>query len=135
MDTNKQTDTQTDKPNLYIDILKGSNLPALVNKIMKGQFAPVRGPYSPLFKQVSCISFNKKIDILKLFTNKRQLSVNILVNRKNCVKMKKKKFQKRCSLEKRSMKEKLTLKVVRELTILVRQKKIQLLKSWGFEHF
>ena len=44
----------------YNYILKGSNLPALVNKIMKGQFAPVRGPYSPLFKQVSFISFNKK---------------------------------------------------------------------------
>ena len=30
----------------------GSNLPALVNKIMKGQFAPIRGSYSPLFKQL-----------------------------------------------------------------------------------
>ena len=29
-----------------------SNLPALVNKIMKGQFAPIRGNYSPLFKQL-----------------------------------------------------------------------------------
>ena len=26
---------------------EGSNLPALVNKIMKGQFAPIRGNYSP----------------------------------------------------------------------------------------
>ncbi len=34
-------------------VLQGSNLPALVNKIMKGQFAPIRGPYSPLFKQES----------------------------------------------------------------------------------
>ena len=31
---------------------EGSNLPALVNKIMKGQFAPIRGNYSPLFKQL-----------------------------------------------------------------------------------
>ena len=31
---------------------EGSNLPALVNKIMKGQFAPIRGAYSPLFKQL-----------------------------------------------------------------------------------
>ena len=30
----------------------GSNLPALVNKIMVGQFAPIRGNYSPLFKQL-----------------------------------------------------------------------------------
>ncbi len=30
----------------------GSNLPALVNKIMRGQFAPIRGDYSPLFKQL-----------------------------------------------------------------------------------
>ncbi len=35
------------------NVLQGSNLPALVNKIMKGQFAPIRGPYSPLFKQES----------------------------------------------------------------------------------
>ena len=31
---------------------EGSNLPALVNKIMKGQFAPIRGNYTPLFKQL-----------------------------------------------------------------------------------
>ena len=31
---------------------EGSNLPALVNKIMRGQFAPIRGDYSPLFKQI-----------------------------------------------------------------------------------
>ena len=31
---------------------EGSNLPALVNKIMRGQFAPIRGDYSPLFKQL-----------------------------------------------------------------------------------
>nr|XP_053652731.1 serine/threonine-protein kinase Nek8-like [Cherax quadricarinatus] len=30
----------------------GSNLPALVNKIMKGQFAPIKGNYSPGFKQL-----------------------------------------------------------------------------------
>ncbi|CAL1274048.1 unnamed protein product [Larinioides sclopetarius] len=30
---------------------EGSNLPALVNKIVKGQFAPVKGNYSPGFKQ------------------------------------------------------------------------------------
>lgn len=29
---------------------EGSNLPALVNKIMKGQFAPIRGNYSPEFR-------------------------------------------------------------------------------------
>ena len=31
---------------------EGSNLPALVNKIMRGQFAPIRGNYSYLFKQL-----------------------------------------------------------------------------------
>jgi serine/threonine protein kinase len=31
---------------------EGSNLPALVNKIMRGQFAPIRGQYSPLLKQL-----------------------------------------------------------------------------------
>jgi serine/threonine protein kinase len=31
---------------------EGSNLPALVNKIMKGQFEPIRGNYSPLFKKL-----------------------------------------------------------------------------------
>ncbi len=31
---------------------EGSNLPALVNKIMKGQFAPVRGNYSQEFKKL-----------------------------------------------------------------------------------
>ncbi|CAH1787997.1 unnamed protein product [Owenia fusiformis] len=31
---------------------EGSNLPALVNKIMKGQFAPVKGNYSPEFKML-----------------------------------------------------------------------------------
>lgn len=31
---------------------EGSNLPALVNKIMRGQFAPIRGQYSPQFKQL-----------------------------------------------------------------------------------
>lgn len=31
---------------------EGSNLPALVNKIMKGQFAPIRGQYSDLFKKL-----------------------------------------------------------------------------------
>ena len=31
---------------------EGSNLPALVNKIMRGQFAPIRGNYSPQFKQL-----------------------------------------------------------------------------------
>ncbi|KAK7065524.1 hypothetical protein SK128_006706 [Halocaridina rubra] len=31
---------------------EGSNLPALVNKIMKGQFAPIKGNYSPGFKQL-----------------------------------------------------------------------------------
>ncbi|XP_076372611.1 serine/threonine-protein kinase Nek8-like isoform X2 [Tachypleus tridentatus] len=31
---------------------EGSNLPALVNKIVKGQFAPIRGPYSFDFKQL-----------------------------------------------------------------------------------
>jgi serine/threonine protein kinase len=31
---------------------EGSNLPALVNKIMRGQFAPIRGDYSPQFKQL-----------------------------------------------------------------------------------
>ena len=31
---------------------EGSNLPALVNKIMKGQFAPIRGNYSPGFRQL-----------------------------------------------------------------------------------
>lgn len=31
---------------------EGSNLPALVNKIMSGTFAPIRGPFSPEFKQL-----------------------------------------------------------------------------------
>ena len=31
---------------------EGENLPALVKKIMSGQFAPIRGPYSPGFKQL-----------------------------------------------------------------------------------
>ncbi|XP_047483303.1 serine/threonine-protein kinase Nek8-like [Penaeus chinensis] len=31
---------------------EGSNLPALVNKIMKGHFAPIKGNYSPGFKQL-----------------------------------------------------------------------------------
>ncbi|XP_012937764.1 uncharacterized protein LOC101851545 [Aplysia californica] len=31
---------------------EGSNLPALVNKIMKGQFAPVKGNYSEEFKEI-----------------------------------------------------------------------------------
>ena len=31
---------------------EGSNLPALVNKIMRGQFEPIRGNYSPLFKKL-----------------------------------------------------------------------------------
>ena len=31
---------------------EGSNLPALVTKIMRGQFAPIRGQYSPMFKQL-----------------------------------------------------------------------------------
>lgn len=31
---------------------EGTNLPALVNKIMKGQFAPVKGNYSPEFKDL-----------------------------------------------------------------------------------
>ena len=31
---------------------EGSNLPALVTKIMKGQFAPIRGNYSPGFRQL-----------------------------------------------------------------------------------
>ncbi|XP_043239693.1 serine/threonine-protein kinase Nek8-like [Amphibalanus amphitrite] len=31
---------------------EGSNLPALVHKIMKGQFAPIRGNYSPGFRQL-----------------------------------------------------------------------------------
>ncbi|KAG1706199.1 Serine/threonine-protein kinase Nek9 [Nymphon striatum] len=31
---------------------EGTNLPALVNKIMKGQFAPVKGNYSPHFKKL-----------------------------------------------------------------------------------
>ena len=31
---------------------EGSNLPALVNKIMRGQFAPIRGDYTPQFKQL-----------------------------------------------------------------------------------
>ncbi|XP_018009884.1 serine/threonine-protein kinase Nek8-like [Hyalella azteca] len=31
---------------------EGSNLPALVNKIMRGQFAPIKGNYSPGFKQL-----------------------------------------------------------------------------------
>ena len=31
---------------------EGSNLPALVTKIMRGQFAPIKGQYSPMFKQL-----------------------------------------------------------------------------------
>ncbi|KAF2367178.1 Protein kinase domain [Trinorchestia longiramus] len=31
---------------------EGSNLPALVNKIMRGQFAPIKGNYSPGFRQL-----------------------------------------------------------------------------------
>ena len=31
---------------------EGSNLPALVTKIMNGQFAPIRGNYSPGFRQL-----------------------------------------------------------------------------------
>ncbi|XP_040565280.1 serine/threonine-protein kinase Nek8 [Lepeophtheirus salmonis] len=31
---------------------EGANLPALVNKIVRGQFAPIKGDYSPLFKQL-----------------------------------------------------------------------------------
>lgn len=31
---------------------EGSNLPALVNKIMKGQYAPLRGNYSDAFRQL-----------------------------------------------------------------------------------
>ena len=31
---------------------EGDNLPALVKKIMSGQFAPIRGPYSSGFKQL-----------------------------------------------------------------------------------
>ncbi len=40
----------------------GSNLPALVNKIMRGQFAPIRGNYSPLFKQL-VIFFSLREDV------------------------------------------------------------------------
>ena len=40
---------------------EGSNLPALVNKIMKGQFAPIRGNYTPLFKQL--VRFGKDLSI------------------------------------------------------------------------
>lgn len=42
---------------------EGSNLPALVNKIMKGQFAPIRGNYSPLFKKLG--SHSMKIVLCK----------------------------------------------------------------------
>ena len=38
---------------------EGSNLPALVNKIMKGQFDPIRGNYSPLFKKLGECSRGK----------------------------------------------------------------------------
>jgi NIMA (never in mitosis gene a)-related kinase len=31
---------------------EGSNLPALVNKIMKGQYAPLKGNYSDAFRQL-----------------------------------------------------------------------------------
>ena len=31
---------------------EGSNLPALVRKIMNGEFEPIRGNYSPLFKKL-----------------------------------------------------------------------------------
>ena len=31
---------------------EGSNLPALGTKIMRGQFAPIKGQYSPMFKQL-----------------------------------------------------------------------------------
>ena len=34
-------------------VAASANLPALVNKIMKGQFAPIRGNYTPLFKQLA----------------------------------------------------------------------------------
>ena len=40
---------------------EGSNLPALVNKIMKGQFAPIRGNYTPLFKQL--VRFRKDLSL------------------------------------------------------------------------
>ena len=32
--------------------LKKKSFSALVNKIMRGQFAPIRGQYSPMFKQL-----------------------------------------------------------------------------------
>jgi hypothetical protein len=46
------------------NVLQGSNLPALVNKIMKGQFAPIRGPYSPLFKQESQLEGTEFLDVI-----------------------------------------------------------------------
>ncbi|XP_023340046.1 serine/threonine-protein kinase Nek8 [Eurytemora carolleeae] len=50
---------------------EGSNLPALVNKIMKGQFAPVRGPYSPLFKQLvrDLLQWDPEFIVIILYKN------------------------------------------------------------------
>ena len=56
---------------------EGSNLPALVNKIMKGQFAPIRGNYSPLFKQlVRSHNFGSLI-VHQLFSNIVSESLNV----------------------------------------------------------
>ncbi|XP_071033835.1 serine/threonine-protein kinase Nek8 isoform X3 [Parasteatoda tepidariorum] len=53
---------------------EGSNLPALVNKIVKGQFAPVRGNYSPGFKQLIR-------DLLQRDPDMRPTATEILNNR------------------------------------------------------
>ncbi|GBM25473.1 Serine/threonine-protein kinase Nek8 [Araneus ventricosus] len=53
---------------------EGSNLPALVNKIVKGQFAPVKGNYSPGFKQLIR-------DLLQRDPDLRPTAAEILHNR------------------------------------------------------
>ena len=53
---------------------EGSNLPALVNKIMRGQFAPIRGQYSPMFKQLVR-------DLLQKDPNFRPSATTILLER------------------------------------------------------
>ncbi|GFT47521.1 hypothetical protein NPIL_194351 [Nephila pilipes] len=53
---------------------EGSNLPALVNKIVKGQFAPVKGNYSASFKQLIR-------DLLQRDPDVRPTAAEILHNR------------------------------------------------------
>ncbi|KAL3886394.1 hypothetical protein ACJMK2_026392 [Sinanodonta woodiana] len=53
---------------------EGSNLPALVNKIMKGQFAPVKGNYSQEFKDLI-------MDMLKQNPDERPSATELLYTR------------------------------------------------------